>query len=228
MERPQIEKESGFWNWLQQLFNAPAPNTTPVIVTNPPSTRVSTTLDYNHPALLAELAELKKYRAWVEEAAGRYGFNPSLLCAIGSRESRWGLALKPQGAAGSGDFHQRPPQPKVNRTASLPPDGHGFGRGLMQIDYDWHEFARTGTWHNPRDNIFYACEVLDKARQAISREKITTALQLRASVAAYNGGVTNTLNALRAGLDVDANTTGKDYSKDVVDRMAWFQQHGWR
>jgi len=47
-------------------------------------------------------------------------------------------------------------------------------------------------------------------------------------LAAYNGGLTNTLNALRTGLDVDANTTGKNYSKDVLDRAAWFQLHGWR
>lgn len=226
MERPRIETESSFLSWLRQLLGLEnAPVTAPVTPTRPV---VTSTFDYSHPSLLAELVELKKYRAWVEEAAGRYDLTPSLLCAIGSRESRWGLALRPEGPAGTGDFHQRPPQPKVNRTTPLPPDGGGFGRGLMQIDYDWHEFARTGAWYSSRDNIFYACDVLQKARQVFVREKIAAGMQTRAMVAAYNGGVTNTLNALRAGLDVDANTTGKDYSKDVLDRCAWFQLHGWR
>lgn len=225
MERPRIDTESSFLSWLRQLLGLDAPTTTPVTPTRPIAT---TTLDYNHPALLAELAELNKYRAWIEEAAGHYHLTPSLLCAIGSRESRWGLALKPVGAAGTGDFHQRPPQPRVNRSTALPPDGGGFGRGLMQIDYDWHEFARTGAWRSPRDNIFYACDVLQKAQQVFVREKITAEMQTRAMIAAYNGGVTNTLNALRAGLDVDTNTTGKDYSKDVLDRRGWFQLHGWR
>ncbi len=227
MERPSIDTDSGssFLNWFRQLFGSNSQPAAPVTPTRPIPT---TTLDYNHPSLLAELAELKKYRALVEEAAGHYRLNPSLLCGIGSRESRWGLALQPLGAAGTGDFHQRPPQPKVNRTTALPPDGKGFGRGLLQVDYDWHEFARTGAWHSPRDNIFYACEILHKSLQVLVRERVAAHLQTRAMLAAYNGGVTNTLNALRAGLDVDANTTGKNYSKDVLDRTAWFQLHGWR
>jgi hypothetical protein len=47
-------------------------------------------------------------------------------------------------------------------------------------------------------------------------------------VAAYNCGATATLNAIQAGLDVDAKTTGKDYSKDVLNRAGWFQLQGWR
>jgi hypothetical protein len=224
MERPRIETESSFFNWLRQFFGS----NQPIVPANPTRPIPTTTLDYNHPSLLAELAELKKYRVWVEEAAGHYHLNPSLLCGIGSRESRWGLALQPQGPAGTGDFQQRPPQPKVSRTTPLPPDGRGFGRGLLQIDYDWHEFARTGTWHSPRDNIFYACEILHKSLQTLARERVAANLQTRAMLAAYNGGLTNTLNALRKGLDVDANTTGKNYSEDVLDRAAWFQLHGWR
>jgi hypothetical protein len=51
---------------------------------------------------------------------------------------------------------------------------------------------------------------------------------LRAMIAAYNGGATATANAIKAGKDIDANTTGKDYSKDVLNRTGWFQLHGWQ
>jgi len=144
--------------------------------------------------MLKQLNEAKKYRGLIEDLARRHDFLPSVICGMGSRESHWGLALTPPGPGGRGDFAQR--RPRGNRRTPEPPDGGGYGRGLLQIDYDWHEFAR--------DQM------------------------LRAMIAAYNGGATATLNAIQAGQDIDANTTGKDYSKDVLNRSGWFQLHGWR
>jgi hypothetical protein len=100
----------------------------------------------------------------------------------------------------------------------------------MQIDYDWHEFARTGNWQSPRENIMYACTVLEQARQFFQSSGINlTAEQLlRAVIAAYNGGAAATLQAIQVGQDIDYNTTGQDYSRDVLDRSGWFQLHGWQ
>ncbi len=59
-----------------------------------------------------------------------YGVSPLLLVGMGMRESRWGAALKPPDATGTGDFIKRTWGPYP-----LPPDGKGWGRGLLQLDY---------------------------------------------------------------------------------------------
>lgn len=193
-----------------------------------PSGNIRTTYERNDVTLLKQLQEVNKYRGIIEAAALRHDLQPAVLCGIGSRESHWGLALRPIGPGGRGDFARRAPRGK-RRTAE-PPDGPGYGRGLMQIDYDWHEFARTGLWQNPRENILYACKVLEQAKIFFKRHKIHLPpdQMLRAILAAYNGGATATLQAIRAGKDIDANTTGRDYSQDVLNRSGWFQLHGWR
>jgi hypothetical protein len=67
----------------------------------------------------------------------------SVVAAIGSVESAWGTSalLQPNGPAGTGDRKPRSASPPL-RLKSMPADGLGFGRGLMQIDWDFHEFAR--------------------------------------------------------------------------------------
>lgn len=52
------------------------------------------------------------------------------------------------------------------RTGPLPPDG-AFGRGLMEIDFDAHEFASTGNWQEPGENILYGCKVLAESLEFI-------------------------------------------------------------
>jgi hypothetical protein len=99
---------------------------------------------------LAALAQANTaYKAFIDDAAKQFGFQPSVIGGIGSRKSQWGLDLKPNGAgpAGTGDFAPRR-FPTRFRTGPLPPEG-GFGRGLMQIDFDAFEFARTGNWKDP-------------------------------------------------------------------------------
>jgi putative peptidoglycan binding protein/transglycosylase-like protein with SLT domain len=187
----------------------------------------ATTYVKSDAALARQLEEIKKYRAVIEKAASKYDVPPALIAGIGSRESHWGLALNPLGPGGTGDRTARR-APARFRTGPLPPDNCGFGRGLMQIDFDAHDFARTGNWQDPESNICYGVTVLCDARSMLRRKTTLggTAL-LRAAVAAYNCGAGNVLNAIRNGYDVDFFTAGRDYSRDALSRAGWFQLHGW-
>jgi len=85
-------------------------------------------------SLLAQLAESEQYHEAIVEGALRASVAVAIIWAIGSRESRWGLALSPPTPAGTGDY--------------------GHGRGLMQIDDRWHpEFIGSGGWQDPQANI---------------------------------------------------------------------------
>lgn len=231
MDRPG--RNSYIVSWLERLFgrkpSRPSGPKKPPPSKPRPSGFFSTTLGRNDPTMLKQLREAKRYKHIIEDVARRYSYlRPSVICGMGSRESHWGLALTPPGPAGRGDFAQR--RPRGERYSSEPPDGGGYGRGLMQIDYDWHEFARTSKWQDPRENLIYACTVLDKARTFLNNAgfRLSEEQMLQAIIAAYNGGATATMRAIQAGLDIDANTTGLDYSKDVLNRTGWFQLHGWR
>jgi len=192
-----------------------------------PSTLFATTYARSNPSLLQQLAEAQKYKDVIESTGARYSFPTSLLAGIGSRESHWGLALTPPGPAGTGDFTGRR-FPTRFRTEALPSDG-GFGRGLMQIDFDAHEFARTGNWKDPRENILYGTKVLADNRDFFARRdpSLTGNTLLQASIASYNAGAGNVLKAIRDGRDIDFYTAGRDYSKDVLNRAGWFQLQGW-
>lgn len=151
----------------------------------------------------------ERYRTTIETVAKRHDLAPALVAAIGSRESRWGLALSPKGPHGKGD--------------------HGHGRGLMQIDDRFHEFARSGKWQDPESNLEYGCALLVSYYHELGN---TTKLPqgpvlMRAALAAYNSGCGNVRRALKAGRDVDYYTSGRDYSADVMDRAGWFRREGW-
>ncbi len=186
-----------------------------------------TTLAPNDASLLQEFSEATQYKAFIDEAAAKFGFQPALIGGLGSRESRWGLSLTPPGPAGTGDFIQRR-FPARFRTGPLPADGGGFGRGLMQIDFDAYEFARTGNWADPKENILSGCQVLADGRDLIRRKTNFDGLPLlRASLASYNAGPGNALTAIRDGRDIDFFTAGRNYSADTLNRSGWFQLKGW-
>ena len=103
-----------------------------------PNKAFLTTFPANDPSLVAQLNEATKYKGFIDDASAQSGFQPSLVGGIGSRESQWGLGLRPPGSAGMGDFARRR-FPTQFRSGPLPPDGGGFGRGLMQIDFDARE-----------------------------------------------------------------------------------------
>jgi len=186
-----------------------------------------TTFSLRHVALTAQLGAAAEYRALAQAAARRHEVPLCIVAGVASRESGWGLHLDPRGPGGTGDRIARGPRPP-SRPGPLPPDG-GFGRGLMQIDYDSHEFARAGTWQDPAQNLMYGASVLNSSRALLQRTLSLAATDLmRAALAAYNCGPGNVLRALRSGRDADFFTAGRDYGRDVLNRSGWFLLHGWR
>jgi hypothetical protein len=135
-----------------------------------------------------------------------------LLMAICSRESHFGLLLN---------------DPDTGEITGEPDgvgDG-GHGRGLMQIDDRWHiPFIQSGDWTDPFYNIDYAANLLTDNVMLVSRKKASYGLPgpqgaWQIAIAGYNCGMGNMAKVAKAGLDVDAKTTGRNYSKDVLARM---------
>jgi hypothetical protein len=149
------------------------------------------------------------YKNALVQAAAPYSswLKPSILAAIGSRESGWGLLLD---STDRGDL--------------------GNGHGIMQIDIRYHsDFINNNNWRDPGVNIKYATDnVLAEYYNYLSRNTSLRGFDLlRGAIAAYNAGPGNVVDAVNAGLDVDYYTTGKDYSWDVIQRAGWFQENGW-
>jgi len=192
-----------------------------------PTKTFSTTRPANDAALLTELELATPLAQSVQDAVASLGLPACVIGGIGSRESRWGIALKPAGPAGTGDFAPRR-YPTQFRAGPLPPDGGGFGRGLMQIDYDAQPFARDGAWKDPGANIRTGCSILASYRDLVARKTSLAGLALlQAAIASYNCGPGNALRAIQDGRDMDFYTAGRNYSHDVLDRAGWFQLHGW-
>jgi soluble lytic murein transglycosylase-like protein len=161
-----------------------------------------------------------KYIELVRSAVANYGLSEPIIFAIGYRESKWGLALD---ANLTGDFIKR--KPNAVR-GSLPPDGLGYGRGLMQIDFDAHAFARGTQWKIPTKNIAYGCLVLKNNIKYFDKKKydgFSQAARSRMAIAAYNCGAGRVDMALATGKDIDFYTAHRNYSADVIDLAAEFQ-----
>jgi len=185
-----------------------------------------TTFARDDAAMLGQLRAAEHYRTSIVRIAGEHRFPAALIAGIGSRESAWGLALTPKGPSGTGD-HIKRAFPTPLRRGPLPPSG-GYGRGLMQIDFDAHEFARTGPWQDPDENIRYGCKVLADNRAFFERRmNLAGPALVRAALAGYNCGPGNVVKALNAGLDVDYYTAHRDYSGDTLNRAGFFRMHGW-
>lgn len=109
--------------------------------------------------------QVRKWAPEILNAAQRYDVDPWVLAIIMYRESLGGDALTPKGPAGTGDSIPREPgnlyYKYADPTTGLPPDGKGWGRGLMQIDYgvhiDW--FKSGANWQDPQTNINKGAEV---------------------------------------------------------------------
>jgi hypothetical protein len=114
---------------------------------------------------LALPANVARWTPQFLNAAQKYGVDPWALAGICYNESRGGDALTPPGPAGTGDFIPRSPSHATfkyaNPATGLPPDGKGWGRGLMQIDYGVHHaWVTTSAWWDPQVNINKAAEIL--------------------------------------------------------------------
>jgi len=179
-----------------------------------------TAREKNDGVLSAHAREAAKYWDAIGNASMEYRVPQCVIAGVGSRESGWGMALRPPGPGGTGDF--------VPRKGGLPVDGQGYGRGLMQIDFSAHEFARTGQWRDPALNIEYGAKTLAGNIKFFQGRGNAPAHVLRLAIAAYNCGARNVTRALGAGLDIDYYTAHRDYSADVLSRSGWFYAQGWR
>jgi peptidoglycan hydrolase-like protein with peptidoglycan-binding domain len=204
------------WSALEQAAT-PAPATT----------TFSTSISNDNPGMNADFNAALAFKPLIIAAAAKISVPSVIIAAIGSRESRWGLGNKPPGPSGTGDFKPRS-NTQPFRPGPLPPDGKGYGRGLMQIDFDASEFARTGNWQDPEANINQGCSVLKTNLVLLGRRtQLTGQDLLRAAIAAYNCGAGNVLKALNANEDVDSRTALGNYSRDVINRAGFFQNKGW-
>ena len=161
------------------------------------------------------------------------------------RESLFGEALTPQNPSGTGDTKPRrltrvkaafakqgkpgladklrivtlhPVDGDPNDPLMAPGDGLGWGRGLAQVDWMWHEFARTGNWRDARANIGYGARELASAYGVFAGWKQTTYGPVRLALDAYNAGGSAVKWAVNNGLNPDSVTTGDDYGSDVLRR----------
>ncbi len=199
--------------------------------------KFETTYKPDNISLLCQLGAYEQYHPIVMGACEKYNIPWSIIAGLGSRESQWGLDLKPPGPGGTGDFTPRHCIGRVEkfRNDIMPPDGLGYGRGLMQIDFDAHEFARTGNWQDPQENIFYGCKILAESMDTIKRRCTSESgsvvvsgydseVLLRYGLASYNAGPLAVITTIRQGVDMDSVTTKENYSKDVFNRAGWFQR----
>ncbi|KAK9539991.1 hypothetical protein VZT92_002469 [Zoarces viviparus] len=155
----------------------------------------------SHTMAETDAGRMEKYRSMISTVGKKYGIAPALIAAIISRESRAGNALE----GGWGD--------------------HGKAWGLMQVD-----ITPTGGNHTQRggwDSEEHLCQATEILVYFIERIRGKASFrnaeeQLKGGIAAYNMGDGNVHTYDR----VDENTTGQDYSNDVVARAQWYKNNG--
>lgn len=182
----------------------------------------------NDPGLYADYRESLQYKQIIERVAAATQVDDAIIWGIGSRESAWGRTLKPTGPRGTGDHSERKPKPPI-RAGVKPPDGLGFGRGLMQIDYDSHEFARSGDWRDPDANIGYAIRNVLIGNIIYLKRNIPSLMDddlMQAAIAGYNCGAGMVRKLIQQGASVDKFTAHGNYSVDVIARGHWFRDGG--
>lgn len=186
--------------------------------------------------------------AAAEQAAITEGVSPFLLLGVCYAESNYGLALKPKGPEGSGDFIPRPTSPdrdKRMKEAPLPgvvrktlaegipsrklagpceawvPTTTGWGCGLVQFDYEAHyEFCKSGAWKDPVAIMGAAARLLKQ--NVASLKKLMPSLAgadlALAAVAAYNAGAGRVAKMLKEGKGLDAATFHPGYASKIAKK----------
>lgn len=94
-----------------------------------------------------------------------------------------------------------------------PGDG-GHGHGIFQRD--------DRSWKIPNP---YPIEHQAEDAASLLRDNFRHFQRWDAAVAAYNCGVRGVEKSIERGAGVDGNTTGRDYSADVLSRLAWIAAH---
>jgi hypothetical protein len=183
-----------------------------------------------------------------DKAAKAEGVSPYLLLGVCFAESNYGLALKPKGPEGSGDFIARPTSPdRDKRMAEAPlpgverkvlPEGikarklagpvdawvpthTGWGCGLMQFDYEAHyAFCKSGAWKKPEAIMQVAAKLLKQ--NAASLKKLSPKLSghdlALAAIAAYNAGAGRVSKMLAAGKTLDDATFHPGYATKITKK----------
>jgi hypothetical protein len=156
--------------------------------------------------------DLHRLMPWcdaIRKACAEKGESPYLLAAICLRESgaSWGSGYDPKGSAtGSGDG--------------------GHGRGLFQIDDRYHRpFVESEKFADPLEQARYALGIVRAAREWFKDASSGIAPDdlERAAVAAYNAGPGAVFHRLQSGENPDQSTTGGDYSRWIMDKVAALQ-----
>uniref|UniRef100_UPI003AAA9A6E lysozyme g-like n=1 Tax=Centroberyx gerrardi TaxID=166262 RepID=UPI003AAA9A6E len=161
----------------------------------------------SHTMAETDLGRMNRYRSKINSVGRNKGIDPALIAAIISRESRAGNTLQ----NGWGDWDPR-------RQAY-----NGFG--LMQVDVNPNGGGHTpvGSWDS-EEHLSQATDILIHFIRRIQRKfpEWDKDEQLKGGIAAYNMGDGN----VHSYDQVDANTTGGDYSNDVVARAQWYKTKG--
>lgn len=100
---------------------------------------------------------------------------------------------------------------------------HGYG--YPQIDIaSYPLFVKSGDWKDPFKALRMAVAVLEEKRKYLEPmfPNVKGDSLQRAITAAYNCGQGNVAKVLKDGLDIDARTHGKDYSREVWRYRAIF------
>ena len=155
-------------------------------------------MNVSGPDLLAEYRRAKEEFPFIEAAEADHDLPALLLYAVGSRETHL-QNIK-------GDFSKRPGESS--------PRFHGFG--VWQRDSDAFGVDES-----------YLKDVPKQARDAakLLADNFRIFKRWDAAIAAYNCGPGGVSKALEAGHSVDHNTTGRDYSADVLGRHAFLVAH---
>jgi hypothetical protein len=141
----------------------------------------------------------------LEARATAHGFPPPFFMGIASRETN---CINELGDFQGGEFH---------------------GVGIIQIDIQ-HELARkardSGSWKTDPDPLLeFGAELLEhniaEAHKAFPHLNDQQLLKIAAS--GYNCGITRAIKGAQQG-DSDKVTTGKNYGRDVMTRMALFEE----
>lgn len=179
------------------------------------------------------------------EAGTKNNTSPFLLLGICYAESNFGLALKPPGPAGSGDFIPRPCTPERDkRMVEFPlpgvvrqrlqdgikarkiagpceawvPTHTGWGCGLMQFDYEaFFDFCKSGAWKDPPRIMEQACKLIASNQRTISAKVpgLAPGALMLASIAAYNAGAGRVVKALLAKQALDTVTFHPGYHTKI-------------
>ena len=102
----------------------------------------------------------------------------------------------------------------------------GHGRGVMQVDDRWHAIAaKTDFEAHPEVLIDYGCGLLRSNFDWAKKHwpEFSMLQHFKIAAASYNCGRGGVSLAMASG-DCDARTTGGNYGRDVLVRMAIYQE----